>query len=168
MQKQKGNIFVIGIIVLALVLGGYFVFKNKGENLKIENEKVVAGMPVLGEEGKGVVEQKVMEDGTIISGSYEAYAPEKLALALDGKVILFFHASWCPTCRAADSDINKNLSEIPDGVHILKIDYDSNTALKQKYGVTYQHTFVQVDSSGNLIKKWTGSSTLAEIVANIK
>jgi hypothetical protein len=38
----------------------------------------------------------------------------------------------------------------------LKTDYDSNNELKKKYGVTYQHTFVQIDSNGNMITKWNG------------
>ncbi len=31
------------------------------------------------------------------------------ALASGQKVVLFFHASWCPTCRALDSAINNDL-----------------------------------------------------------
>ncbi len=99
-------------------------------------------------------------------GSYESYAPEKIQWAKDGKVVLFFHASWCPTCKTADTAIRG--ASIPDGVHILKTDYDTQIALKQKYGVTYQHTFVQVDTSGNMITKWSGSSSLAEILAKIQ
>ena len=49
-------------------------------------------------------------------GSYEAYAPEKLALANSGDVVLFFRASWCPTCRALDADIKAHLNDIPAGV----------------------------------------------------
>jgi hypothetical protein len=41
-------------------------------------------------------------------------------------------------------------------VTVLKIDYDSNTQLKQKYGVTYQHTFVQIDNNESLVTKWNG------------
>jgi thiol-disulfide isomerase/thioredoxin len=102
------------------------------------------------------------------AGTYEAYSPEKLALAEKGKVVLFFRASWCPTCRSLDADIKAHLSAIPEGVTILDVDYDNSTALKQKYGVTMQHTLVQVDAKGTLIAKWTGSPTLAGIVSNIK
>ena len=35
--------------------------------------------------------------------------------------------------------------------------------LKQKYGITTQHTFVQVDADGNEVAKWTGSLTADEI-----
>jgi thioredoxin 1 len=108
------------------------------------------------------------EDAMMSKGSYEAYAPEKLSKARDGDVVLFFRASWCPTCRALNADIQSHLGDIPAGVTILDVDYDNSTALKQKYGVTYQHTLVQVDASGNMIAKWSKSSTLSDLLANIK
>jgi len=37
-------------------------------------------------------------------------------------------------------------SEIPENVNLLKVDYDNSTDLKEKYGVTMQHTFVLVDN----------------------
>jgi thiol-disulfide isomerase/thioredoxin len=108
-------------------------------------------------------------DTMMKAGSYEAYAPEKVMLAsATHDVVLFFRASWCPTCRALDSDIKANLSKIPGSLAILDVNYDNSTALKQKYGVTYQHTFVQVDKDGNLIKKWSGSPTLSALVAEVK
>jgi thiol-disulfide isomerase/thioredoxin len=100
-------------------------------------------------------------------GSYETYAPAKLAKAGSGDVVLFFRASWCPTCKALDSDIQANLSDIPGDVTILDVDYDTETDLKKKYGVTYQHTLVQVDADGNLIKKWSGSPTLDSLISQI-
>ena len=39
-----------------------------------------------------------------------------------------------------------------------KIDYDNEKILKQKYGVTYQHTFVKIGGQGNIIKSITGPS----------
>ena len=101
-------------------------------------------------------------------GSYEAYDPSKLAYAKDGDVILFFNASWCPTCRALDKDIKQNISSIPSGVTILNVNYDNSTDLKKKYGVTYQHTLVQVDANGNMIAKWTGSRDLDALLPNIQ
>lgn len=102
-------------------------------------------------------------------GSYETYSASKVALASsDHAVVLFFRASWCPTCKAVDGDIKAHLSAIPANLTILDVDYDNSTELKQKYGVTYQHTFVEVDAKGNLIKKWSGSETLAALVKEIK
>ena len=101
-------------------------------------------------------------------GTYESYAPEKLAKAETGRVVLFFHASWCPTCRALNSDIEESKSEIPGDVTILKTDYDTETELKKKYGVTTQHTLVQVDKDGNMLTKWSGGSTLESIISKLK
>lgn len=102
------------------------------------------------------------------AGSYEAYSADKIARAENGDVVLFFHASWCPSCRGLNSNIEANREDIPSNLTILKTDYDTNTALKQKYGVTTQHTLVQVDKDGNLIKKWSGGGTLTSIVSQVK
>jgi thiol-disulfide isomerase/thioredoxin len=108
--------------------------------------------------------------GTMMAhgGTYEAYSPEKIAWAGSGKVVLFFRASWCPTCKTVDTDIRSKLSSIPKDVTILDVNYDTETALRQKYGVTYQHTFVQVDAEGNQLAKWSGSPTLAALLGNVK
>ncbi len=46
---------------------------------------------------------------------------------------------------------------------IVSVDFDSETDLKRQYGVTLQHTFVQIDSDGNEVAKWSGSLTAQEI-----
>lgn len=108
-------------------------------------------------------------DTMMKAGSYEAYASEKVTLAsATHDVVLFFRASWCPTCRAVDADIRANLPKIPSSLTILDVNYDTATALKQKYSVTYQHTFVQVDKDGNVIKKWSGSPTLTLLISEVQ
>lgn len=59
------------------------------------------------------------------------------------KTILFFHAPWCGDCQAFDKVLREG--SIPAGVQILKVDYDSRQDLRQKYGVTKQSTFVELD-----------------------
>lgn len=83
----------------------------------------------------------------------------------DGDVVLFFNASWCPTCQEAQGNLTSQ--PIPDGVTIVDVDYDSNTDLRQEYGVTTQHTFVQIDSNGQPLTKFTGASTADEITAQL-
>ncbi len=84
-------------------------------------------------------------------GAYVDYSSSIIA-ETDGTKILFFHAPWCQQCRALESSIKSN--EIPIGVTIIKVDYDTNQALRQKYGVTIQTTLVKVDDEGNLVKKY--------------
>ncbi|MBP9803053.1 MAG: thioredoxin family protein [Candidatus Pacebacteria bacterium] len=100
-------------------------------------------------------------------GTYEEYSANKIIeKGESGRVLLFFYASWCPSCRSLDKDINKNLSNIPENLTILKTNYDKEGELKAKYKVTYQHTLVEVDREGNMLKKWTGGD-FAEILKQI-
>lgn len=81
------------------------------------------------------------------------------AAAQKGPVVLFFHASWCPTCQAADRDIKNNLKDLKNGVQVLRLNYGNSATdhpRAKEYGITYQHTFVQVDANGKQVKKWNG------------
>ena len=81
-------------------------------------------------------------------------------------VVYFFHASWCPSCRATNESL---MTEgVPAGLTVVKVDYDSETELRREYGITQQHTFVHVDAGGTALAKWTGSVTGAEIAAETR
>ncbi|MCI0619547.1 thioredoxin family protein [Candidatus Wolfebacteria bacterium] len=156
-----GNKTLLSIVFIVVVLAiiGVMLFRSP------QAEAPTAG-DAAGEVGN--TEEATDGDASTGAGSYEPYTSEKLALANEGAVVLFFRASWCPTCRALDSDIRANLGEIPEGVTILDVNYDTETALKQKYGVTYQHTLVQVGADGTMIAKWTGSPTLEALVVQVR
>jgi thiol-disulfide isomerase/thioredoxin len=96
---------------------------------------------------------------------YIPYSAESITANGDGTNVIFFHAPWCPTCKAGEADINTNLSAIPAKFNILKTDFDTSTALRQKYGVTSQSTFVKVDKDGNKLSIGNGFTKLADIVA---
>ncbi len=196
MNKNTG--IIIGIIVLAVVVGGVYTSMNSKDEAmmaKAKMEQQVMDDKKMIEE-KAMMDKKAMEekesmmkgdtintesmmekdetsmmdksDTMMKSGSYEAYSADKLARAENGDVVLFFHASWCPSCRGLNTNIESNQKSIPEGVSILKLDYDKETELKKKYGVTTQHTLVQVDKDGNLIKKWSGSGSLDALISQIK
>lgn len=97
------------------------------------------------------------------AGSYIDYAdyqsdPQAFA---GGDVVLFFNASWCPTCQEAVKNLEP--ADFPDGLTVVSVDYDSNLDLRKKYGVTTQHTFVQVNPEGEEITKFTGATTIPQI-----
>lgn len=187
---NKNIAIIAGVIVLAG--GTYFVFSGNEkveENAMMKSE--VAAEPMMDKKedsmmkedtgamvkengaavkpSEGVTDSKEMKpDAMTKAGSYEAYSADKVALAATGDVVLFFHASWCPSCKALNADIEKNSGAIPSGVAILKTDYDTETELKKKYGVTTQHTLVHVDKDGKLIKKWSGGSTLESVLSRIQ
>lgn len=86
--------------------------------------------------------------------------------------VLFFYANWCTTCRPVNAEFLKNPNQLPDDVIVYRVNYrDSDTdeaekELAEKYKITYQHTFVQVNQQGNVIKKWNGGN-LADLVKNV-
>ncbi len=100
------------------------------------------------------------------SGAYINYSGTVIA-STAGTKILFFHAPWCPQCRALEADIKANA--IPSGVTIIKTDYDTNQDLRKKYGVTIQTTLVRVDDAGDIVKKYVAydSPTLAAVIAHL-
>lgn len=69
--------------------------------------------------------------------------------ATAGPKALFFHASWCPKCRALDEDLRAEGA--PAGLTVFKVDYDSRADLRQRYSVTLQTTIVFVDDAGGKI-----------------
>ena len=81
-------------------------------------------------------------------------------------VVLFFNAAWCSTCREARDNIEADLAGIPSDLTIVVVDFDTATDLRQKYGVTVQHTFVQIDAEGNELATWSGSVTADQIAQN--
>ncbi len=187
---------IIGIVVGAIVIAGAMIFMANQKNSKVElsnqeDSKKIPGEAMTeaaiqnaqnGEQRMNVEENKMKSDVTMDSGaigndellqqqvgSYKDYSPAlaQSEAAAGNKVVLFFHAPWCPFCKSADSAFKTSLDKIPKGVAVLKTDYDSNLDLRKKYAVTYQHTFVQIDANGNQITKWT-SGDIDMLIKNIK
>lgn len=87
-------------------------------------------------------------DAVLEPGAYVDYR-EGIIAETPGVKVLFFHAPWCPQCRAVEASIQAG--DIPDGVTIIKADYDTEIGLRQQYGVTLQTTVVYVDDDGELL-----------------
>lgn len=85
-----------------------------------------------------------------IAAGYVEYSDDAIAQA-EGRVLLFFHAAWCPQCRSIEDDILED--GVPEGLTIIKVDFDSRQDLRQQYGVTLQTTFVEVDAEGTELQK---------------
>lgn len=105
--------------------------------------------------------------GIAEGGIYLPYTPTALAQA-SGNIVLFFYASWAPASIATNKDIIDKKDTLPKDLTILRVNFDDVDAMKQQYGVTEQQTFVQVSNTGELIKKWRGANTLADIIQQIQ
>lgn len=106
----------------------------------------------------------IEENGKVGStlGQYRDYDETILPTLKDKKILLFFHADWCPTCRNFDKQIAE--MTLPQDVIILKVDYDTATELKKKYSILSQSTWVQIDTTGKMYKRWLGKSNLKDIL----
>lgn len=146
--------------------------KLEGMMPKEDQQAVDAMMKKTEENAEAMKKDEVPEDAMMkkddsmmqkeVSG-YTMYNASAVSDALSaGKnVILFFHAPWCPTCKAADANFLKKTA--PANTVVFKTDYDSNTDLRKKYGVTYQHTFVSLNADGSLRKKMSGADSFSEL-----
>ncbi|CAB3783847.1 hypothetical protein LMG28614_01740 [Paraburkholderia ultramafica] len=78
-------------------------------------------------------------------------------------VIVYFHATWCPTCKIQQPIVDR-LSAQPDmkPVTIFVADYDKEIALKRAMKVTQQSTFV-VFKGGHEVARSTGQTRERDI-----
>lgn len=91
------------------------------------------------------------------------YAAAPSTFHRSGDVVLFFTASWCPTC--AETVRSLDASGVPAGLTVVSVDFDAATDLRTQYGVTVQHTFVQIDEAGDVLAKFTGALSGEAIAA---
>lgn len=128
---------VVSLILLAVIGASMaYVLLQKGNTTKTdESASSSAETKPVDKADEGQPKQK---------GTYANYSSELVA-STKGTKLLFFHAPWCPQCRALDESIRTSV--LPDDVTIFKVDYDSNQALRAKYGVTLQTTVVKVDDN---------------------
>jgi thiol-disulfide isomerase/thioredoxin len=85
--------------------------------------------------------------------SYEGDA-QLSELAAKGTTVVFFYAAWCPNCRATVTELNARWDEVNPGLTLVIADYDKEQALKARFGVTYQDTFVLLDKDGKGVDIW--------------
>lgn len=181
---SKKNLFLlVSVILILVIIAGTAIYAislgssnanssdNKDSEMTMEESSSRSDDAMMEKEEEALEKNdEIMEDE---SGAYLDYSEQNLATAQSAgdRTVIFFAASWCPSCRDQDVALTASKDKIPAGVTILKADYDDEVSLRQKYGVTTQHTFVQVDASGNEVNQWTslyGDTSLESVLSNLK
>ena len=139
------KMFTMSILVLLMIIPAF----SGGQKEMAEQDQGASAMMMA---PSPLMEFKDMEDA--------------MMLAESKPTVLFFYATWCPTCQAAMKEINADTHKL-SGINLLVVDYDNSDDLQKKYGITYQHTFVQIDTDGTALAKWSGGS-VDEILMNVK
>lgn len=154
----------VAIGVFVLLTGAVFLFTNNSTD---ENEVVsnTVSQPTE-QENANVIEEtntgQQQELATADSGlGYIEYSDQALADSSGSNRVLFFHAPWCSVCNFYEGQIEEQ--GVPNDVTILKIDYDSEDELKDRYNVTTQSTFVLLDEGGNIENSWPFARGLSDI-----
>ena len=161
MKKAWLIIAGIGIVIAGAIL--YLMLTNRPANSPATT--TTSEPPDNMSASQNSQQQAATETQT--PGKYEPYSAEAVA-KVAGRKILFFHAPWCPQCRALEKSIQAGT--IPSGVTIFKVDYDSSTSLRQKYGVTIQTTLVEIEEDGGEIQKYVAydSPNLSAVINAMK
>ena len=75
---------------------------------------------------------------------FKPYTAEAVKAAMaEGKItLLFFHAPWCPVCKAQEPKVKAHLNGQHKNVVAFKVDYDSNMALRKDLKVDKQSTLI--------------------------
>jgi thiol-disulfide isomerase/thioredoxin len=148
---------VLGLIILTLVLGGGYLSHSSADS-----------------QAKATPDQSEDKMTVVTKGSrYLPYTQAVYDSAQGKRIVFYFYATWCPSCQVANTEFMASPEKIPEDVLVLRINYnDPDTDqleknLATKYGITYQHTFVQVDSQGRELVKWNGGG-ITELLAKLK
>lgn len=181
------NTSIIVIAVLVLVAGGIGTYSFMKRDVAMEKSDSTEKTEIMEkiDESETIKTDEVMmqkdepkaanSDETMMKkeGAYVPFTPEMLANSSNTRRVLFFYANWCPTCKPADASFTKNVTQIPADVTLIRVNYNDTETdqaekeLAKKYGVTYQHTFVQIDAKGNEVTKWNGGQ-IDELLSNLK
>lgn len=161
---MKRNKIIGLIVVLILIVGviGYLNLKASTENSYDSETDTNEGSSedLLGVSG----ESMYVEFGR---SEYER------ALSENKIILLYFYASWCPICRAEQSELIDAFNELNnENVIGFRVNYKDSTTdsyeenLAEEFGITYQHTKVIIKDGEQVLKSlesWNKEKYLEEL-----
>lgn len=168
-MKKFTLVFVLSVLTLTFASMYFFFMVAKTIPQKSTNNQTST---------ESVQDERISLNTSDLGPSiYEDYTKELYDTALKEKrvLVLFFTANWCPICREQEP-VNQELFDnlttagvVALKVHILDSETtDETDALAKKFDVTYQHTFVILDTNGAVSYKYTGSLEKEEIIRQIE
>lgn len=190
---MKNTSTIVGALLVVLMGGvGVYAFMNRTDSTMTKSDPMAKTETMVKDEQAMVAdttpmtktdETSMKKDAAMMDdsgekmmqkeGKYTPFSPELLASSASTRRVLFFYANWCSTCIPADKNFSANLSKLPADVTLIRVNYNDNETdqsekdLAKKYGITYQHTYVQIDAQGDEVTKWNGGQ-IDELLSNLK
>jgi len=111
--------------------------KQRVRSLLVATGLVAVGLSV-------VVAAQQMDQMAMMKNDFKPYTAMAHRAAQDeGQLsLVFFHAPWCPVCRAQEPKVLARLNGEFKNIVPFKIDYDSNMELRKAMHVTKQSTLI--------------------------
>jgi len=98
---------------------------------------------------------------------YIAYTADVAADAqAEGRpVVYYFWAAWCPICKAEEPTLKAWIESSEHPIAGFRVNYDTESALKAKFKVPYQHTTIFLNANGEEVERFSGPVTEAQFRA---
>lgn len=167
---NKTVLFAIVGFAVVVAGGSFLAFRGQSPKMDVTQEST-AGMVVTTAPGPVALDHSISPGPA--TKNYLKFSPAIFTESANLRRVLFFYANWCPTCKAADAELLAEVDQIPSDVLLIQVNYnDTQTEpaekeLAKQYGVTYQHTFVQIDGEGNELAKWNGGG-IDQLLSKLK
>ena len=165
-KNNKSVIIIICLSILLAISGIALVIKGRsgtGQSDPVPIKKSDTNQAV-NSSSVDANDQVASKNGYVSLSEYQA---NKSAYSA-GKVVLFFNARWCPTCKVLDESLKKQASKFPADLTVVDVDYDNSADLIKQYKIAYQHVLVQIDADGKEIIRWAGGGDLQSITDQLK
>lgn len=147
---------MIASIISCVLLGGalYLGVSSQKSHIAMPPAQAVSGETSPSQQASGA--HISLAEYTAHQAKYQDY-----------QLIYFFKTDWCFVCNVVKADMRANPNRLPAKTVFVEVDFEKDTALRQKYNVQHQTTFVQVDKAGAQIAQWQAQN-LSEVLAGIK
>lgn len=94
---------------------------------------------------------------------------QKLSIATNKLIFIDFYASWCGPCKRMEKEAfaDPEIKEILNNYVLLRLDFDREVALRNKYGVRAIPYIFVTDSQGHIIngqKGYSGKNAVREFL----
>ena len=175
MNKQVIRIKKVYLILLAIALLAFSACTSES-SASADTDVMVKSDDAMMEKDDAMIKDDVMvkddsmmkndvmeQDAMMAKGIvYEPITQSAYNQALqEGKTVyLEFYASWCPSCKNDEPNIEEFFeSNTNENVRAFRVNYkdsdtdDFETSLAKEYGIAYQHTRVIVQDGEQVYKK---------------